>query len=80
MAISSRAAETVYCSPFKVNQIQQQNGILVIIENCNLAVEKHFLEFIQKAKKLSFGRFLVADESQEKLNEWTNKVCEISSQ
>ena len=58
----------------KINQIQQQNGILVVIENCNLAVEKHFLEFIQKAKKLSFGKFMIADEMRERFNDWTNKV------
>jgi len=58
----------------KINQILQQNGILVVIENCNLAVEKHFSEFIQKVKKISFGKFLITDEMRERFNDWANKV------
>lgn len=53
-----------------VTKSEQQGRIIVEIENCNLAVEEHFLEYMQKAVKLKLGKYIVPKELEEKLELW----------
>lgn len=53
-----------------VKKVSGEKGIIVEMENCNLAVEKHFMEYIPKARKLDKGKFIVPFELEWKLSEW----------
>ncbi|ABP68190.1 hypothetical protein Csac_2619 [Caldicellulosiruptor saccharolyticus DSM 8903] len=49
---------------------EEQGNIIVEIENCNLAVEEHFLEYMQKARKLKLGKYIISKELAGKLEIW----------
>jgi len=53
-----------------VTKSEEQGKIIVEIENCNLAVEEHFLEYMQKARKLKLGKYVIPKELDEKLSTW----------
>ncbi|ADQ45580.1 hypothetical protein Calkro_0687 [Caldicellulosiruptor kronotskyensis 2002] len=53
-----------------VKKAEEEERIIVEIENCNLAVEEHFLEYMQKAVKLKLGKYIVPKALNEKLNMW----------
>lgn len=53
-----------------VKRTDEQGKIIVEIENCNLAVEEHFIEYMQKAVKLKLGKYIVPKELEEKLSMW----------
>jgi len=53
-----------------VKKTEEEERIIVEIENCNLAVEEHFLEYMQKAVKLKLGKYIVPKALNEKLNIW----------
>lgn len=53
-----------------VKKAEEEERIIVEIENCNLAVEEHFLEYMQKAVKLKLGKYIVPKALNEKLSIW----------
>ncbi|WAM33299.1 topoisomerase C-terminal repeat-containing protein [Caldicellulosiruptor morganii] len=53
-----------------VTKTEEQGNIIVEIENCNLAVEEHFLEYMQKARKLKLGKYIISKELAGKLEIW----------
>lgn len=59
---------------------EQEDKIIVEIKNCNLAVEKHFLEYIQQAKKLNLGKYVVPKALNEKLNTWQQAATTVGNE